>query len=80
MGKEFAIDVLALDEETFLAKYGKVPYLDFKERVRLALLEQDRDTRHAITDALATSGCISDQAERDRACSIVMNCTQGVQF
>lgn len=79
MGKEFLQDVLTLEEDQFMEKYQSITYLDFKQKARIALLEQDRDTRHAITEEITTSDCITDQQEKDRVCSIVMNCCKGVQ-
>jgi hypothetical protein len=79
MSKAFVNDILTLEENLFIEKYQGMTYLEFRENMRTALLEQDRDTRHAVTNAISTENCISDTNELNRTCSIVMNCIEGVK-
>lgn len=54
MSKEFLKELLFTPESEFIQKYDGMKISEFKESIRIALLEQDRDTRHAIAENLHT--------------------------
>lgn len=61
MGKDFLRDLLSTSEEEFIAKYDGISISEFKENLRIALLEQDRDTRHSIAEQLHTIEAVSHE-------------------
>lgn len=80
-GKQYVIQLLKMNTHDFIAELTKTSIGVLRENFRLALLEQDRDTRYACAESVmqAQPSGLHGSAINIRAAEhAVLNCTNGI--
>lgn len=88
MSKETVLDLINLGDDYLIEYFNNVGLDEFRTILRLALKEQDRDTRHACAEAIEameechvwrnTKGDSEVTINEHQAISTIMNCRGGL--
>lgn len=89
MSKETALDLIKLGDDYLIEYFNNVDLEEFRNMLRIALKEQDRDTRHACAEEInylnkwdsmktARGEEMMVSVLRDKAHDAVMNCRGGL--
>ena len=77
MSKKFLLELINKDDDEINSYLENIELSEFRETIRLGLLEQDRDTRHSCAEE-----CFTVNSKQYIICKrfhdICMNCHNGV--
>lgn len=83
MSKKYLVELIQMSDESLNLDLEQVSVKDFRESLRIAMKEQDRDTRHACAEAVIKGSFWSDAADEDVvrvtfSHNTIINCNAGI--